>query len=81
MTPAGKTVWEFGAKDAPELGLTWITGIQIRKNGNLVVANFLRGNEGKGVHAFEVTRAKKVLWTFADHQMSTLVTMAHLFNE
>jgi hypothetical protein len=81
VTPGGKTVWEFGAKDAPELGLIWITGIQRLKNGNLVVANFLRGNEGKGVHAFEVTRSKKVVWTFADHKMATLVTMVKVLDE
>lgn len=81
VTPAKQIVWEFGAKDAPELGLTWITGLQILKNGNIVAANFLRGHEGKGVHAFEVTRDKKVLWTFADHQMSTLVTMAKFLDE
>ncbi len=76
-----KIVWEFSAKDAPELGLTWITGIQILKNGNLVVANFLRGSEGRGVHAFEVTRDKKVVWTFADHKLSTLVTMVRTLDE
>jgi outer membrane protein assembly factor BamB len=81
VTHDGRIVWEFGAKDAPELGLNWITGIQILKNGNLVVANFLRGKEGMGVHAFEVTRDKHVVWTFADHQMATLVTMAHVLDE
>lgn len=77
----GKIVWEFGAKDAPNLVLTWITGIQVLKNGNLVVANFLRGKEGQGAHAFEVTRKKQVVWTFADHKMATLVTMAHVLDE
>lgn len=81
VTREGKIVWEFGAKDAPELGLTWITGIQVLNNGNLVVANFLRGNEGKGAHAFEVTRDKKVLWTFADHKIATLVTMARVLDD
>ena len=81
ITPDKKIVWEFGAKDAPDLGLTWITGLQMLKNGNIVAANFLRGNEGKGVHAFEVTRDKRVLWTFANHQMSTLVTMAKFLDE
>lgn len=81
VTHDGRIVWEFGAKDAPELGLNWITGIQILRNGNLVVANFLRGKEGQGVHAFEVTRDKHVVWTFADHKMSTLVTMAHVLDE
>ena len=81
VTPAKQIVWEFGAKEAPELGLTWITGLQILKNGNIVAANFIRGNEGKGVHAFEVTRDKRVLWTFANHRMSTLVSMARFLDE
>lgn len=81
VTKDKKIVWEFGPKDAPELGLTWITGIHILKNGNLVAANFIRGNEGKGVHAFEVTRNKKVVWTFADHKLSTLVTMVEYLDE
>jgi len=81
VTPDKKIVWEFGAKDAPQLGLTWITGLQILRNGNIVAANFIRGNEGKGVHAFEVTRDKRVLWTFADHKMATLVSMARYLDE
>jgi hypothetical protein len=81
VTREGQIVWEFGAKDAPELGLNWITGIQILKNGNLVVANFLRGKERQGVHAFEVTRDKKVVWIFADHKMSELVTMVHVLDK
>ena len=81
VTKTGRIVWEFGAKDAPELGLRWITGIQMLKNGNLVVANFLQGKEGQGVHAFEVTRKKKVVWTFADHKMAALVTMVKFLDE
>ncbi len=81
VTKDKKVVWEFGAKDAPELGLNWICGIQILKNGNLVVGNFLRGKEGMGVHAFEVTRSKHVVWTFADYKMAQLVTMAHVLDE
>src|SRR5262249_21349068 len=42
VTPAGKIVWEFGAADAPELNLTWISSLQVLKNGNYVVGNFLR---------------------------------------
>ena len=75
VTADKRIVWEFGAKDAPELGLNWITGIQTLRNGNLVVANFLRGKEGKGVHAFELTKKKKVVRIFDNHQLSTLVTM------
>jgi len=81
VTPDKQIVWEFGAKDAPELGLVWITGLQRLKNGNIVAANFMQGHEGQGVHAFEVTRDKKVLWTFADHNMSHLVSMVKFLDE
>lgn len=81
VTKEKKVVWEFGDKDAPELGLNWICGIQILKNGNYVVGNFLRGKEGHGAHAFEITRKKQVVWIFADHKMSQLVTMAHVLDE
>jgi hypothetical protein len=64
---AGKVVWEFGDADAPELNLTWVSSLQVLANGNYLVGNFIRGAEGKGAHAFEVTRDKKVVWTFADH--------------
>lgn len=74
VTPAGKVVWEFGAADAPELNLTWITSLQRLKNGNLVVGNFLRGQEGKGAHAFEVTRDKQVVWKYADHGLIVSLT-------
>ena len=67
VTPKGEIAWEFTAADAPDLNLTWISSIQRLKNGNLLVGNFLRGQEGKGAHAFEVTRDKKVVWTWADH--------------
>jgi hypothetical protein len=69
VRPTGKVVWELSAKDVPELNLTWISSLQVLKNGNLVVGNFLRGQEGKGAHAFEITRDKKVVWTFADHDL------------
>ncbi len=81
VTPDHKVVWEFGAKDAPELNLTWISSIQRLKNGNLVVGNFLRGQEGKGVHAFEVTRDKKVVWTFADHEMLKSLTTVRVLED
>ncbi len=81
VTPDKKTVWEFSSKDAPDLMMSWMVGIQILSNGNLVVANFSRGHEGKGAHAFEVTRDKKVIWTFEDHQIATLVTMVHYLDE
>ena len=76
-----KIVWSFTSADAPDLQLSWATGVQQLKNGNLVVANFSRGHEGKGAHAFEITRDKKVVWQFTDHNLSQLVTMVHYLDE
>lgn len=81
VTPEGKVVWEFGAKDAPELNITWVSSLQVLKNGNLVVGNFLRGQEGKGAHAFEVTRDKKVVWTFADHNLARSITTIRVLDD
>ncbi|MEO8127962.1 MAG: hypothetical protein ABJF23_21845 [Bryobacteraceae bacterium] len=81
VTPEHKVVWELKAEDVPELNLTWITSLQMLRNGNLVVANFLRGQEGKGAHAFEVTRDKKIVWTFADHEMVGSLTMVHVLDD
>lgn len=81
VTPAGKVVWEFKAEDAPELNLAWVSSIQLLKNGNYLVGNFLRGHEGKGAHAFEVTREKKVVWTFADHKHFKSITTVRAIGE
>ena len=81
VTPAGEIAWEFGPKDAPELNLTWISSLQVLKNGHYIVGNFLRGQEGKGVHAFEVTRDKKVVWTFADHEMVKSLTTVRVLDD
>jgi hypothetical protein len=81
VSPAGKIVWEFTAADAPELNLTWTSSIQLLKNGHYLVGNFLRGHEGHGAHAFEVTRQKKVVWTFADHKRFKSVTTVRAVDE
>jgi hypothetical protein len=69
VTPAGQVAWEFGASDAPELGIAFIASVQVLKNGDLLVCNWLGANGGNGVHAFQVTRDKKVVWKLDDHQL------------
>jgi hypothetical protein len=79
VTPDKHIAWELSAKDVPELNITWVSSIQKLKNGNLLVGNFLRGQEGKGAHAFEVTPEKKVVWKWAAHdQISSLTTVRAL---
>jgi hypothetical protein len=81
VTPDKKIVWEFSAKDAPELNITWVSSIQQLKNGNLLVGNFLRGQEGKGAHVFEVTRDKKVVWKWEDHSTVKSLTTVRALDE
>jgi hypothetical protein len=74
VTRDKRIAWEFTAADAPDLNITWVSSIQPLKNGNLLVGNFLRGQEGKGAHAFEVTRDKKVVWKWSDHSLIQSLT-------
>jgi outer membrane protein assembly factor BamB len=81
VTPDKKIVWEFTAQDAPELNLTWASSIQPLKNGHLIIGNFLRGQEGKGAHVFEVTREKKVIWKWDDHSFVKSLTTVRVLDE
>jgi outer membrane protein assembly factor BamB len=81
VSPEGKFVWEFKAADAPELNLSWVSSIQVLKNGHYLVGNFLRGHEGHGAHAFEVTHDKKVVWTFTDHKQFKSLTTVRVVEE
>ncbi len=83
VTPEKQIAWELTSEDVPDLNLSWITSLQILKNGNLVIANFLRGQEGKGAHAFEVTHdnAKQVVWKFATHDIVKSITMVRVLDD
>lgn len=81
VTPDKKIVWEFGAADAPELNITWVSSLQQLPHGHLLVGNFLRGQEGKGAHAFEVTREKKVVWKWDDHKLIKSLTTIRTLGE
>jgi outer membrane protein assembly factor BamB len=76
ITPQGQIAWELNATDVPELGLTYIASVQVLKSGNLLVCNWLGHDGGTGVHAFEVTRNKQVVWKLNDHQMLKSVATA-----
>lgn len=81
VTPDKQIAWEFKAEDAPELNLTWVSSVQQLKNGNLLVGNFIRGQEGKGAHAFEVTHDKKVVWKWDDHSSIKSLTTVRALGE
>jgi hypothetical protein len=74
VTSGGQIAWEFNDKDAPELGLAFIASVQALKNGDLLVCNWLGASGGTGVHAFQVTRDKHIVWKLDDHQLLKSVT-------
>ncbi|HEU5116391.1 MAG TPA: PQQ-binding-like beta-propeller repeat protein, partial [Isosphaeraceae bacterium] len=64
VTPEGKTVWSIEHDELPGIELFWVTSLRVRPNGNLIVGNCHAGPENPQL--FEVTRDKKIVWTFRD---------------
>jgi hypothetical protein len=63
------------------LNVTWVSSVQQLKNGNLLFGNFLRGQEGRGAHAYEITRDKKVVWKWGDHSFIQSLTTVRALGE
>lgn len=63
----GREVWRCSKEDLPELDLTYICSVYLRKNGNLVLGNYA-ANRGDthAVCMFEITPGKKVVWSYRD---------------
>jgi hypothetical protein len=71
----GRTVWEIKSRELPNLSLKFMTGLQRLANGNTVMSNWQgHGQFGSGPHVIEVTLAKQVVWTFADHKLMKTVS-------
>ncbi|MBV8882257.1 MAG: hypothetical protein JO332_20035 [Planctomycetaceae bacterium] len=75
--PAGKIVWQVTNDDLGAPLFRDPCGAQRLPNGNTVIASY--GQGGKGVKLFEVTREKKVVWTYSSdrpgvHQVHVLET-------
>jgi hypothetical protein len=63
----GKVVWSLDQKELPGITLAWVTTLHALPNGNLVVGNCHAGPDNPQL--FEVTRDKKVVWTFKNHEV------------
>lgn len=61
---AGKIVWSIDQNELPGITLAWVTTLQVLPNGNIVIGNCHAGPENPQL--IEVTREKKVVWTFKD---------------
>lgn len=64
VTPEKKIVWELHQNDLPGITLAWVTTLQVRPNGNIIFGNCHAGPENPQI--IEVSRDKKVVWTFKD---------------
>ena len=81
VAPDGKVVWSVTSEDLPGISLKFMTGLQRLPNGNTVMSNWLgHGNFGKAPHLIEVTPAKEVVWTFADHKSMKTISSVFLLD-
>jgi hypothetical protein len=64
VTPAQQIVWELKQDDLPGIKLAWVTTLQVLPSGNIVLGNCHAGRANPQV--IEVTRARRVVWTFHD---------------
>src|SRR5205814_282053 len=64
VTPAGQIVWSIEQNELPGITLAWVTTIELLPSGNLVIGNTHAGEVNPQL--FEVTREKKVIWSFRD---------------
>jgi len=60
----GKVVWSIEHDELPGIRLFWVTGLNVLPNGNVVFGNTHAGPDNPQL--VEVTRDKKVVWTFKD---------------
>lgn len=63
----GKVVWSVEREELPGIRLCWVTTLQELPNGNLIFGNCHAGPDNPQL--IEVTRDKKVVWTFKNHQI------------
>lgn len=64
VNPEGAIVWSIGHDELPGIQLAWVTTLQLRPNGNIIFGNCHAGQDNPQL--IEVSRAKKVVWTFKD---------------
>lgn len=66
VTPEQEIVWQLEQSSLPGIELAWVTTLQILPSGNIVIGNCHAGE--KNPQVMEVTRDKKVVWTFHDFE-------------
>jgi len=81
VTPDGRTVWEVRGEELPGISLKFMAGLHRLPNGNTVMSNWLgHGQFGKAPHLIEVTRDKRVVWTYADFETMQTISSVQLLD-
>jgi hypothetical protein len=76
-----KTVWQISGDELPGINPKFFAGLQRLPNGNTVLANWLgHGKFGEGPHLIEVTRDKKVVWTYGDNPSIKTISSVELLD-
>ena len=60
-------MWSVEAKDLPGISLAWVSTVDALENGNVIFGNSHAGPENPQL--IEVTRDKKVVWTFKNFEV------------
>ncbi len=64
VSPDGEIVWSVDQKELPGVTLAWVTMLHPLPNGNVIIGNCHAGRQNPQL--IEVTRDKKIVWTFKD---------------
>ncbi|MDF1655961.1 MAG: PQQ-binding-like beta-propeller repeat protein [Verrucomicrobiales bacterium] len=66
VTPEKEIVWKLEQNDLKGITLAWVTTIEERENGNLMIGNCHAGPDNPQI--IEITRDKEVVWSFHDFE-------------
>ena len=66
VTPGKEIVWKLKQNDLPGITLAWVTRVERLPNGNTLIGNCHAGPQNP--QFIEVTKDKKVVWTFKDFE-------------
>ena len=67
VTPGKEIVWHLKQYDLPGIELNWMKHLEELPNGNYIIGNCYAA--GSNPQLIEVSRAKEVVWTFADSKV------------
>ncbi|MCP4312674.1 MAG: hypothetical protein GY790_15540 [Bacteroidetes bacterium] len=74
VAPDNQLIWSLTREEVPEVNLQQISSLEVRDNGNLVVANHI-GQSGQGIALFEITPKKKIVRTFKGAETASILSI------